>query len=129
MTKGSWMKIGIVGLLVGCAVQGPATGGDTRGDLPKAAWDGKYVQLSAEATKELAAAFGGQAPKAFVGINDAGKIVVYTPFESKVSRTVFPVSVGDLWEPPLNITLVTTTKSPPVTRICIPLISGGVWCF
>src|SRR5215831_11374928 len=98
MTKKSWVKVAILGLLVGCAAQWPATGGE-RGDLPKQGWDGTIVTLSPEATKELAAAFGGQAPKAFVGLNDAGKLVVYQPAGSKLARLKLPAPVGDLWEP------------------------------
>lgn len=130
MTKRSWIKITVLLSLVGCAAQWPATGGERPvGDLPKQGWDGTIVTLSPEATKELAAAFGGQAPKAFVGLNDAGKLVVYQPSGSKLARAKFPVPVGDLWEPPQSLTLVTTTQSPPVTRFCIPLAGGGIWCF
>jgi hypothetical protein len=129
MLKTHWAKAALVLGLVGCAI---ATGGDYKGQLPRAAWDGKFVALSPEASKELANAFGGRLPKAILGVDNEGKIVVYQPSGGELAPLAperFPVPVGDLLEPPLNITLIGTQHSPGKYHICIPLAGGGIWCF
>jgi hypothetical protein len=124
MTKKSWAKLGMVLLLVGCAAQWPATGGDTR-----AGWDGKFVPLSAEATKEIAGQFGGVPPKAILAINNEGKVVVFQPDGTQLAFAKFPLEVGNLVAPPQNITIIGTSHSPVVQHICVTTISGVLICF